>query len=99
MITASGGDDAIVVAEGHSATIDLLLTDVIMPGMLGRELAQRLVEVRPELRILFMSGYADSVLSSESGGLDLSMMLLEKPFTEMGLLERVRDVLDAPAPA
>jgi CheY-like chemotaxis protein len=96
VITAADGVEAIALAEHHAERIHLLLTDVIMPGLLGREIAQRIAAIRPGIRILFMSGYAGAVLSSQ-GSLDPGLTLLEKPFTEVVLLEHVRDVLDAPA--
>src|SRR5690242_16947307 len=67
VVTAGTGADAIVCHESHGVAIDLLLTDVMMPGMNGRELAELLLARRPSLRVLFMSGYAEDVLASDVG--------------------------------
>jgi len=73
--------------------IHLLLTDVIMPGMNGRELAMRLDETRPSLRVLFMSGYTDDAIVHQ-GVLDESANFIQKPFAPDGLARKVREVLD-----
>ncbi|BBH66551.1 hypothetical protein ACTI_32360 [Actinoplanes sp. OR16] len=93
VISADCGERALDVAAGHDGTIDLLVSDVVMPGMLGKELAERLVMARPETRVLFMSGYAQPVLASE-GTLEDGVALLEKPFTANDLLTAVRKRLD-----
>ncbi|WP_433376329.1 ATP-binding protein [Actinoplanes sp. CA-142083] len=93
VLAASCGTAALELAEGHDGPIDLLLSDVIMPGMLGKELAERLTGVRPATRVLYMSGYAQPVLHSQ-GTLDPGVALLEKPFTADDLLAAVRDRLD-----
>ena len=69
MLTADGGTQALELAARHEGAIDLLVSDVVMPGMLGKELAERLVDVRPDTRVLYMSGYAQPVLASQ-GTLD-----------------------------
>jgi PAS domain S-box-containing protein len=92
--TAAGGGEAIALAEAEPADIHLLVTDVIMPRMLGKEVAERLRAVRPDIRVLYMSGYAHPVLASQ-GTLDAGVTLIEKPFSEATLLEKVREVLDA----
>ncbi|MEU4695010.1 ATP-binding protein [Actinoplanes sp. NPDC023714] len=89
VLCADCGPRALEVAAGFDGTIDLLLSDVVMPGMLGKELAERLVLARPETRVLFMSGYAQPVLASE-GTLEEGVALLEKPFTADDLLTAVR---------
>jgi PAS domain S-box-containing protein len=94
VITASGGAEAIALAQGKRADIDLLITDVIMPRMQGKEVADRLHGVCPQIRVLYMSGYAHPVLASQ-GTLDAGVMLIEKPFSEASLLEKVREVLEA----
>ena len=94
VIAAGGGTDALTAAAEHHGAIDLLLTDVVMPHMLGKELAQRIVIDRPSTRVLFMSGYAQPVLASQ-GTLDEGVALLGKPFTRSVLLSKVREVLDA----
>ena len=75
----------------------MLLTDVVMPGMSGRELADRLAGQREGLKVLFMSGYPLDVIPAEAMTPD--MVLLEKPFTARGLLTQLREVIEQPAPA
>jgi len=94
VLTAAGGDEALAAAAGPG-TIDLLLTDLVMPGMNGAELTNRLLGLRPGLRVLFMSGYPGDVLS-RYGLSGSSLPLLTKPFDEAELSRRVREALDAP---
>ncbi|WP_432825038.1 PAS domain S-box protein [Dactylosporangium sp. CA-092794] len=96
VITAANGAEALAVVGGPGG-VDLLLTDVIMPEMLGKELAERVRGLRPGTRVLFMSGYAQPILASQ-GTLDPSVTLLAKPFTEAELLAEVRACL-GPRPA
>jgi len=93
VLAADGGRQALELAALHEGDIDLLVSDVVMPGMLGKELAERLVDVRPGTRVLYMSGYAQPVLASQ-GTLDPGVALLEKPFTAEDLLSAVRKRLD-----
>ena len=93
VLAADCGAQALELAAVHEGTIDLLVSDVVMPGMLGKELAERLVHTRPETRVLYMSGYAQPVLASQ-GTLDPGVALLEKPFTATDLLNAVRRRLD-----
>jgi len=93
VLSAEGGAEALELAALHEGAIDLLVSDVVMPGMLGKELAERLVGVRPDTRVLFMSGYAQPVLASQ-GTLEPGVALLEKPFTATALLTAVRQRLD-----
>ena len=93
VLAADGGIQALELATLHEGTIDLLVSDVVMPGMLGKELAERLVDIRPDTRVLYMSGYAQPVLASQ-GTLDPGVALLEKPFTAADLLGAVRRRLD-----
>ena len=82
------------IAVAHEKVIHLLLTDVIMPGMNGRELAQRISEIRPNVKILYMSGYTENVIG-HNGMLDAGVRLLQKPFNLRDLRSKVREVLDA----
>ncbi|WIM97672.1 ATP-binding protein [Actinoplanes oblitus] len=93
VLAADCGQKALEVAARHGGEIDLLLSDVVMPGMLGKELAERLTDVRPATRVLYMSGYAQPVLASQ-GNLDPGVVLLEKPFSAKDLLTAVRKRLD-----
>jgi two-component system, cell cycle sensor histidine kinase and response regulator CckA len=93
VLAAECGSAALELAGRHEGTIDLLLSDVVMPGMLGKELAERLTGARPDTRVLYMSGYAQPVLHSQ-GTLDPGVTLLEKPFTADDLLAAVRRRLD-----
>ncbi|MGB8012478.1 MAG: ATP-binding protein [Terriglobales bacterium] len=85
--------DAIRVAERHEGTIDLLITDVVMPEINGRALARRLTAVRPEMKVLYTSGYTDRECVDQ-GELEAGCLLLEKPFTRNALARRVREILD-----
>jgi PAS domain S-box-containing protein len=98
VLLAACGSDALREAQQHDGPIDLLLTDVVMPQMLGREVAERMAALRPGIRILYVSGYAQPILGS-TGTLEQGVTLLEKPFTEPLLLAKVREVLDAPQPS
>jgi CheY-like chemotaxis protein len=98
VIEAAGPNDAIEVAHRHPEPIHLLVTDVVMPAMNGRALAGTLVAARPELRVLYMSGYTDDLIA-HSGVLESGAPLLEKPFTTVALLGRVRAALGGRATA
>jgi CheY-like chemotaxis protein len=92
VLAAPDGEAALQLASDYPGTIHLLLTDVVMPGMLGKELAQRLRVLRPTTPVLYMSGYAQPVLASH-GTLDPDVVLLEKPFTGIELLVAIRQQL------
>jgi len=92
VIEAADGAVALQIAVAHEGIIHLLLTDVIMPGMNGRELAQRISEIRPNTKVLYMSGYTENVIG-RNGTLDAGIRLLQKPFTLRDLNARVREVL------
>ena len=93
VLAAASGPEALARAESHAGSVQLLLTDVVMPGMNGRELAERLTALRPGLRVLFISGYASDVIAKR-GVLEERVDLLEKPFSRASLLRRVRRALD-----
>jgi CheY-like chemotaxis protein len=95
VLTAANGAAAIELVERHDGGIDLLLTDVVMPQMLGTEVAERILALRPGFRVLYMSGYAQPVLGAQ-GTLEEGVTLIEKPFSQKTLLARVREVLDGP---
>ena len=92
VLEAKNGDEALQLAHSHPGPIHLLLTDVVMPGMNGRELWQRL-SWRPEMRVLFMSGYPENAIV-QHGTLEPGVMYLQKPFTLNALTHKVREVLN-----
>jgi CheY-like chemotaxis protein len=94
VLAAESGSDAMQIWAEKGGSIDILLTDVIMPQMSGGELAHKLREARPSLKVLFMSGYTDDMLASH-GVLAGETQLIQKPFTPEGLGRKLRDVLDA----
>jgi hypothetical protein len=94
VLVASGGSEALALIAGYRGPIDLLLTDVVMPGVTGREVAERASDARPEVRVLYMSGYPDSVIASQ-GVIEQGISLLSKPFKAADLVDHVRAVLDA----
>jgi PAS domain S-box-containing protein len=94
ILEAEDGAAALQIVDGYKNPIDLLLTDVIMPGMNGRELAGQIVKLRPHVRVLYMSGYAENAIGHD-GTLDAGINLLQKPFSLPALKERVREVLDS----
>jgi DNA-binding response OmpR family regulator len=96
VLTAAGPDQAIQVAQAHAGTIALALIDVVMPGMSGPEVARRLHESRPDLKVLFMSGFSTEVVVVH--GLTEGDPLLVKPFSLATLARKVHDVLDYRSP-
>jgi len=95
VLEAQNGEEALRVAEGTPGAIDLLLTDVVMPGISGRTLADRLKAQRRGLRVLYMSGYTADALGHH-GVLDAGISYLQKPFASDQLARKVREVLDQP---
>jgi len=98
VLEAIQGDDALRLCAEHRGCIDLLLTDVMMPGMSGRELAERAVALRPETKVLFMSGYTDDAVLRH-GVFDADIAFIQKPFKPAELAEKVRRLLSPLAPA
>lgn len=92
VLAASLPSDALELAAAYTGRIDILVTDVIMPEMNGRELSQRLLELRPDMRVLFMSGYTADVIAQE-GALDEGVHFLQKPFKIESMAAKVRSVL------
>jgi CheY-like chemotaxis protein len=93
ILDAAGPLEAQKIARSHNGTIHLMITDVVMPKMSGRELADRLVRERPDLKVLYMSGYTDSAVVN-NGVLDGDMEFLQKPFSPAVLTRKVRQVLE-----
>jgi CheY-like chemotaxis protein len=98
VLEASGGEDALRIAERHAEPIHLLLTDVVMPGMNGTELADRLGATRHETKVLFMSAYTIEHVADY--GIFSGDPIIQKPFTVKGLTQKVRKTIgDRPPPA
>jgi CheY-like chemotaxis protein len=98
LLSASSGAEAVRLASEHSGPIHLLLTDVVMPHLSGPELAHRLVEKRPEMRVLYTSGYAADTVAQEDARASRAAFL-QKPYVLDTLLAKVREVLGASSPA
>jgi two-component system cell cycle sensor histidine kinase/response regulator CckA len=96
VLEARQGEQAIEISAQHPGPIHLMVTDVVMPEMSGRELAQRLTLQRPDMRVLYMSGYTDDAIVRH-GVLDAGMAFIAKPFTPDGLAGKVRQLLEAPS--
>ncbi len=92
VIDAHSGGDALLLCEQHVGAIQLLLTDVVMPRMNGRQLAERLLKIRPDMRVLYVSGYSDDAITRD-GVLDSTSAFLQKPVTPRALARKVREVL------
>jgi CheY-like chemotaxis protein len=94
VLTATSGVEALQMLEGSTETIHLMLTDVLMPGMNGRELALRVAGLRPDIKVLYMTGYTPDALLRR-GVLDAANRVVSKPFTALALRRQVRETLDA----
>ena len=90
---AGSGEEALEVAARFGSTFDLLVTDVVMPGMNGRALAEQLMPRQPGMKVLYVTGFADSFIAGHRV-LDSETHLLHKPFTEVVFIRKVREVLD-----
>jgi PAS domain S-box-containing protein len=94
ILEAEDGAAALQIVDGYAGAIDLLLTDIIMPGVNGRELAEHVTQLLPNVRVLYMSGYTENAVGHD-GTLDAGINLLQKPFSLPALKDRVREVLDS----
>ena len=94
VIEGADAEDAMRVADAHSRPIDLLLTDVVMPGVSGRVLAERLIQRHPTLKVLYMSGYTDDAIVHH-GVLSPDIAFLQKPFTPASFARALRAALDS----
>ncbi len=97
VIEAPGGEHALKITREYGEKIDLLLTDVVMPGLNGREVADQIVSIRPGIRVLYMSGYSDNAIV-QHGVLSSGLAFIEKPFSPENLAEKVRQVIHSSPP-
>jgi DNA-binding response OmpR family regulator len=93
VLVAGTGEEALALAVARTSRIDLLLTDVVLPGMNGRETAQALTTVHPETRVLYSSGYGEDIIA-HGGALEAGIEFLSKPYSMDTLGRRVRELLD-----
>jgi two-component system cell cycle sensor histidine kinase/response regulator CckA len=93
VLDAGSGAESIRIVEAYTGPIDLLVTDVVMPGMSGREVAEALRKRHPELKVLYASGYTDDAVVRH-GIVEATDAFLQKPFTPLSLARKVRSVLD-----
>jgi len=91
VLEAENGQAGLEAVAAHSGTIDLLITDVVMPGMSGHELAEQLLKERPGIKVIYLSGYTEEALIE--GNIDGGKAFLQKPFTLQTLSRKVREVL------
>jgi signal transduction histidine kinase/CheY-like chemotaxis protein len=97
LLTAANPDEAVSMSREYRGTIHLMVTDVVMPGMSGRQLAERLAASRPGMKVLYVSGYTDDAIVHH-GILEPGTAFLQKPFSPQALARKVREVLEAPPP-
>jgi PAS domain S-box-containing protein len=97
VIEAPGGEQALKVIGGYAEKIDLLLTDVVMPGLNGRELADQILTLRPDIKVLYMSGYADNAIV-QYGVIQPGLAFIEKPFSPETLAETIRQIVSSGPP-
>ena len=93
VLAAENGEDAMRISKEHEGPIDLMITDVVMPKMNGREVAERLQPLHPQMKVIYMSGYTDNAIAHH-GVLAPGLNFLEKPFSPGVLARKVREVLD-----
>ncbi len=94
-LVAESPAEAIELAKKHSGEIDFLLTDVIMPGMTGKDLAEKIIKTNPKMKILYMSGYTDNAIVQHRV-LNKKVEFIQKPFTPLALLKKIRQMIDNP---
>jgi len=92
VLTAAKGDEALEISSNHAGEIALLVTDVVMPNMSGKQVADALVLTRPGLKVLFLSGYTDNTVGNH-GVLDSNVNFLAKPFSRETLARKIREIL------
>jgi DNA-binding response OmpR family regulator len=97
VLMASDGHEALAIAAQHPGPIDLVMSDVVMPGISGLEVVERLSQLRPRARVMLISGYADDAIAAY-GVMNPSITLINKPFQLHELTRRIREVLDAARP-
>jgi hypothetical protein len=95
VLDARNGREGLALSEAHEGPIDLLVTDVVMPELGGRELAEAALKLRPGMKVVFMSGHTQDVVLKE--GVQKGTAFLQKPFTPLGLAQKVREALDSDA--
>jgi CheY-like chemotaxis protein len=95
VLAAASPDEAVTLGARHDGPVHLLITDLVMPQMNGRQLAERLAAQRPQIKCLYMSGYAANIVAGHGDALDRGASFIAKPFTLTGLAAKVRQALEA----